>query len=155
VRHVHAPIRPERRSLLKAVGSLGVIECRAARPQIGPSAKGTVSGTGDDDCPHRIVCIRNVECGNHVLHHLRGERIHAVGPVQCDGQNSLADIDADRFKLGQGSSPHCGRHIALAGFSPIEKSAQNILHEDCAATMINELALATEARPMQATTWQG
>jgi hypothetical protein len=46
----------------------------------------------DDDHAHLIIGIGGVESGYQFLHHLPGERIHALRAVQGDGQDVVADF---------------------------------------------------------------
>ena len=111
--------------MLQPVRAFGVIERGTARTPVSAGTKGSIACARHDHGTHGIVGIRDIECGNHVLHHLPGERIHAIGPMESDRQNSFADFNADRFKVGQGHSP-IYRPTALTGFFPIEKSAREI-----------------------------
>jgi hypothetical protein len=91
--------------MLKPVGAFCIVEGRTARAKICSSAKGPITGTRDNDGTHRIVRIRHVEGGDQVFHHLAGKGIHPVGPVERDGQDAIAGIGQNGFKIGHGKSP--------------------------------------------------
>ncbi len=88
------------------IGAGGMIEGGAAGGQVRAGAE-AAPGAGDDHRLDRVVGVGGVEGGDHVGHHLAGEGVQLVGPVEGDGRDAVLHVIEQGLesRLGHGASP--------------------------------------------------
>ena len=75
---------------------IAVVESPASAAQIRAGAEAP-SGAGDDHRANLVVAVDLVEGAEQVAEHLPGERIEALGTVQCEGQDSGIEVEEQGF----------------------------------------------------------
>ena len=65
-----------------------------ALAEVGAGAE-PAPAAGHDDGPHVVVGVGAVERVDELVHHLAGERVELVGPVERDGGDAVGDVEGD------------------------------------------------------------
>ena len=87
----HRAARPSRRLLVAAA----VGERRRRPPDRSAPAQKPRPAPGDDHGAHVVVGVDAIEGVDHLAHHLVGERVELVGPVQRDRGDVIGDVVED------------------------------------------------------------
>jgi hypothetical protein len=78
---------------------LGVVEGVARGREVGPGAEGAARA-GDDHRAHGVIGVGEVEGGDELVAHARGEGVELLGPVQRHGGDAVLDGESEGLEGG-------------------------------------------------------